>query len=352
MKEFTILILVCTIGTTLAIAQKPPERCSEVATASSLGEELKKLDRALDDAAERGDTTLFQNVLAEEMINIDPQGTISKKAAVLQNVQPPKAGTKLTITAADIQTFVVGTTGIVTSNKTQKWEWKNGSNSDHYRETNTYARQNGQWRLVASQTSHAPPPYSAKDVDLNIAIDESQVCGNQNAPVVLIEFADYECPYCRQFANDTFKQIERDYIDAKRIGFVFHDFPLESSHPNAFKAAWAAQCAAAQGHLWEMNRKLLAESALLTQDHLLSNAEAIGLNMPAFSQCLVDESLSGLIRRKMQEATKLGIDGTPMFVVGIRKPGSNKVRGLRMIEGGYPYDVFRATLDSLLATQD
>jgi len=166
-------------------------------------DELKKIDRKLDEASERGDATVFERFLADEMINVSPEGTVSKKTDIIQNVKPPKNGTTLTIIATDVQAFVWGESGIVTSNKTAKWQHSKGPYSDEYRETNTYARKDGQWLLIASQTSHAPPPYSAKDVNLNLTMDETQIAGNRNANVVLVEFADYESgarePLIRQY---------------------------------------------------------------------------------------------------------------------------------------------------------
>ena len=286
------------------------------------------------------------------MINVSPEGVISKRTDVIQNVRPPKQGTTLTITAKDIQAFVSGDTGVITSNKTARWQSPSGAYSDEYRETNTYSHKGNQWLLIASQTSHAPPPYSAKDVNLNLTVDETQIGGNRNATVILVEFADYECSHCRQFASDTMKQIAHDYIDNGRIGFVFHDFPIESSHPHAFSAALAALCAGQQGHLWEMNHKLLAESSVLTREGLFRDAEAMKLDMVKFGGCFADEKTAAQLRQRMREASEVGIDGTPMFILGIRKPGSNTVKGLRMIEGGYPYEVFKATLDMLIASQN
>jgi len=314
--------------------------------------ELKKIDRELDAAFEKGDVSFFQRLLAEDMINVMSEGTISKKTDFLQDVKPPKAGTTLTITEQEVQVFVLGDTGIVTSNKTARWQRSNGSSSDAYRETNTYVRKDEQWFLLASDISHAPPPYTAKDVNLNLTVDETRMAGNRNASVVLVEFADYECPYCRDFASNTMKQIERDYIDSGRIGFIFHDFPIESSHPHAFSAALAALCAGEQGRLWEMNHKLLAESNALERDVLFRDAETVKLDMTKFAGCFADVKTAARLHQGMREASQLGIDGTPMFVLGIRKPGSNTIKGLRMIEGGYPYDVFKATLDMLIATQN
>jgi len=332
------------------LGQKATARCQDGGSGSDpVSEEVKRLDRELDDAATRGDSAVFQQLLAEAMINVGPEGTVTKKADVLRDIRPPKAGTKLSITAADIEVYVFGDTAIITSNKIAKWERSNGSSSDPYRETNTYVRKGGRWQLIASQQSHAPPPYTAKDVQLSLNVDEAQIGGNKKAAVVLIEFADYQCPYCRQFAAETMKQIERDYINTGRIGFIFRDFPIESSHPYAFKASVAAQCASQQGRLWEMNHKLLAEPMALTPDDLLSQAGAIKLDMTKFRQCFESEGAEGRVRQGMREASQLGIDGTPMFLVGIRKPGTGTIKVLRMIEGGYPYDVFKATLETLIA---
>ena len=148
------------------------------------------------------------------------------------------------------------------------------------------------------------------------------------------------------------KQIQHDYIDNGRIGFVFHDFPIESSHPRAFSAALAALCAGDQGHLWEMNQKLLAESSVLERENLFGYAEAMKLDMAKFGECFADQKMALRLRESMRAASEIGIDGTPMFLLGIRKPGSNTIMGLRMIEGSYPYEVFKATLDMLIATQN
>ena len=328
-------------------------RCEDSSTTpAATSDELRKIDRELDDALQRGDVEFFQRLLAEEMINVTPEGSIYKKNEFLQDVKPQKAGRTLTITEKDVQVFACGNAGVVTSNKTAVWKSAKDSTTDDYRETNTYVRKDGQWFLLASQTSHAPPSYTAKDVNLNLTVAENQIGGNKNASVVLVEFGDYECPHCRQFAKDTMKQIERDYIDNGRIGFVFHDFPIESNHPHAFSAALAALCAGEQGHFWEMNHKLFAESSALAREDLFRDVETMKLDMAKFGGCFADDKTAARLRQTMREAGELGIDGTPMFILGIKKPGSNTIKGLRMIEGGYPYDVFKATLDMLIATQN
>ena len=101
-----------------------------------------------------------------------------------------------------------------------------------------------------------------------------------------------------------------------------------------------------------MNQKLLAESSELERENLFGYAEAMKLDMAKFGTCFADQRTTLRLRQSMRDAGEIGINGTPMFLVGIRKPGSRTIKGLRMIEGGYPYDVFKATLDTLIATQN
>jgi predicted DsbA family dithiol-disulfide isomerase len=101
-----------------------------------------------------------------------------------------------------------------------------------------------------------------------------------------------------------------------------------------------------------MNHKLLADPMALTPDDLMRQAEALRLDMAKFRQCLESNDAEASVRQRMREASELGIEGTPMFLVGIRKPGSGAIRALRMIEGGYPYEVFKATLETILAAQE
>ena len=100
-----------------------------------------------------------------------------------------------------------------------------------------------------------------------------------------------------------------------------------------------------------MNHKLLADPMALAPDDLVAKARALNVDMTKFRLCFEDQSSAALVRQRMREASDLGIDGTPMFLVGIRKPGSSTIKALRMIEGGYPYDVFKATLEALIAAQ-
>jgi protein-disulfide isomerase len=172
--------------------------------------------------------------------------------------------------------------------------------------------------------------------------------GSKLAGVVLIEFSDYQCQHCRRFATQTMKQIETDYIGSGRVGFILRHSPSEDVHEYAFKAAEAVQCAGAQGRFWEMHRRLFEEPMALGEKELLEHAQTLGLDIAAFQQCLSSEETAMALRRQMRETAAIGLKGTPLFLVGVKKPNDNNVRVLRMIPGTYPYDVFKTTLDTVL----
>ena len=202
MKRFSLIVACIITLTQLTVGQTPPGRCHDCGSSiSTVTEELTKLDREIDAAFERADVTALQRLLAEDMVNVNPDGTISKRSDILRDVKPQAPGSSLSITAASIQVYSFGDTTIITSIKTAKWVRPSGTKSEQTRETNTYARRDGRWQLIASE-SHAPPPYSARDVHLNLKVDDAQIAGNKKAKVVLIEFADYQCDYCRRFAAE------------------------------------------------------------------------------------------------------------------------------------------------------
>ena len=349
MKQILSIAACVMIAPQLVTSQTPSGLLNQNQPSSATLQELKKLDSKLDDAYLRGDRKLFERVLADDMISVNAQGDVARKTEILSQISHPAAGLKFSILAEDIQVYLFGDTAIVTSRKTLKEE--QSSSSDQYRDTNTYVRKDGRWQLIAGQQARLPPPYSAKEVELDLKIDDALMSGNKRATVVLIEFLDYECPMCRKFAVGTMKQIEKHYIDAGRVGFIVHHNPLEDIHPYAFKAAEAAQCAGAQSKFWDMHRRLFQEPMALTQDDLLAGAQTLKLDMTKFRECLSDEKTAVKLRQEMLQAAGIGVKGTPIFLIGVKKPDDSSVKVLRMIQGAYPYDVFRATLDTMINAQ-
>src|SRR3989454_2777070 len=139
--------------------------------------------------------------------------------------------------------------------------------------------------LVNSLRERGGP--TTRDVrDLTISVGHSPSQGSDTAVLTLVEFSDYQCPFCGRYARETSPQIRRDYIVTGKLKYVFRNFPIESIHPNAFKAAEAAHCAGERGKYWEMHDRLFANQGALASAQLLLHAQALGLDPQPFSQCL------------------------------------------------------------------
>src|SRR5215470_15185257 len=135
--------------------------------------------------------------------------------------------------------------------------------------------------------------------------------GGAKAPVTIVEFSDYQCPFCKR-AEGVVDQVMTTYGDKVRL--VFRDYPLPM-HPQARPAAEAANCANAQGKFWEYHAKLFANQSALGEDKLKEYAQEVGLDPAKFAECLAQKPFSAAIDKDMSEATKLGINGTPAFFI-------------------------------------
>ena len=175
--------------------------------------------------------------------------------------------------------------------------------------------------------------------------------GSQSARLVLIEFTDYQCPFCGRHFQQTSPQIDRDYVNTGRVRHVLRDFPLESIHKDAFKAAEAAHCAGDQGQYWQMHDRLFNSQNALAADDLASYASALGLDVPKFKQCLDSNKYAGKIRQDLSDAQKVGVQATPSFLLGVAEPGGSSVKVVKAIAGAHPYPVFKEAIDSLLAAE-
>jgi protein-disulfide isomerase len=169
--------------------------------------------------------------------------------------------------------------------------------------------------------------------------------GRPDAPLTMVEFTDLQCPYCRQYATTTFDQIKRDWIDTGRLRYVSRDFPLDF-HPLAMQAARAARCAGEQGRFWEMRMNLMRNANLLSSDYITKTAGDLKLDSKAFATCAASTKFDAEIQADMQEGLRIGVEGTPTFVIG-RTAGSS-VEG-PMIVGALPYAQFDAKLKQLLS---
>ena len=172
------------------------------------------------------------------------------------------------------------------------------------------------------------------------------VLGRDDAPVTMVEFADYRCPFCRKFHAETFAELKRNYIDTGQVRYISRDLPLEF-HPNAPSAALAARCAGEQHKFWEMRELMVENAATLNPDSILQYGKDAKLNMPAFRACLGDRKYSSAIQKDIADAGALGITGTPSFVVG--RTGKDQIEGVRIV-GAVPYNAFETVINKLLSS--
>lgn len=195
----------------------------------------------------------------------------------------------------------------------------------------------------------APAPAVAI-VDSLIDTAGSASRGATEAKVAIVEFSDYECPFCARHAQQTVPDLAREYVDTGKVRYIFKNLPLESIHPNAFKAAVAAECAGEQGQYWPMHDVLFANQRALDAASLVKHGQAAALDAPRFQQCLDSSRHDARIRQDLTEGGRIGANSTPTFFIAVTTPGDTKVRAIRLIRGAYPYATFKAAIDAVLAT--
>lgn len=207
-------------------------------------------------------------------------------------------------------------------------------------------------KALLQQQRPAPVPQQAQQppaplVD-TLAVADAATRGNAAAKLTIIEFSDFECPFCARYVRDTYKQIQKEYVDTGKVRYVFRHFPLAQIHPNATRAAEASECARVQGKFWEYHDRLFANPRALAIADLNRYGTELGLNMPAFEQCLAGQT-AAKVRKDLSEAAQAGMAGTPTFFIGTSTP-DGKVKVLKKMVGALPYDAFKAAFDELLAT--
>jgi protein-disulfide isomerase len=198
-------------------------------------------------------------------------------------------------------------------------------------------------RLLEKQNQPAVrsqlPPMPQVPQTGKLRLEGGYSLGSKGAPVTIVEFTDYQCPFCRTFESTTFAEIRKKYIDTGKVRFVIRDFPLAQMHPDATQAAEAAHCAGDQGQFWPMHDALFGDASKLGKDGLIDSAANLKLDMEAFRSCLDSGKHKLEIQKDQQVASSLQINGTPAFLVG--KTAGEEVSGA-IIVGAQPFSVFEA----------
>jgi protein-disulfide isomerase len=198
----------------------------------------------------------------------------------------------------------------------------------------------------SGSTAGAETGSSSDQQAVETSVDDDAVMGSADAKATIVEFSDYQCPYCRVFWKNTFPQLKSEYIDKGLVRFVYRDFPLDF-HEMAQKYAEATECAADQDKFWEMHDKIFAEQEKkgsgttisgITVDDVKKWAQQIGLDSAAFDQCLNSDKYAQEVKDDLADGEKAGVSGTPSFVINGQ-----------LLEGAQPFSAFKAVLDKVLA---
>ncbi len=197
--------------------------------------------------------------------------------------------------------------------------------------------------LPAQQPSQTSPPPI-----IYVSLDDDPVKGDPNAPVTVVEYSDFQCPFCSRFYQQTLPQLEKKYIETGKVKFVYKDFPIDGIHPNARPAHIAAECADEQGKFWEYHDLLFDKqgewkgiSTVDVDAKFKEYATDLGLSSE-FASCLKSDKISEEVNQDYLEGQRHGATGTPTFFIGNDKDGFVKLRGAQ------PFASFESQIESYL----
>ena len=175
---------------------------------------------------------------------------------------------------------------------------------------------------------------------VDVSVDDDAAMGDESAKVTIVEFSDFECPYCARFHKDTLPQLESDYIDKGKVRFVYRDFPL-SFHKDSKEASMAAECARKQGGdklFFKYHDTLYENQASFGTDNFKKWAADLGLNTSEFDDCLDNKTTESEVDKDFSDGSSYGVSGTPAFFVNGR-----------IVTGAQPFSVFKTLIDEELA---
>lgn len=204
-------------------------------------------------------------------------------------------------------------------------------------------------KVTAQGTANQQNPGAIPDGELlgeavNVNAGSLPMLGSEDAKVTIIEFSDFQCPYCKRFYDETMQQLISEYVDTGKVRIAYRHMPL-AIHPNAQDAGEASMCANDQDRFWDYHDKLfetfdqwtpLAVSEL--PDMFTTFASELGLNTQEFNSCLTSDKYDQYVKDDMVQGSEAGVTGTPTFFIN-GKP----------LVGAYPYDTFKTILDEELA---
>lgn len=197
--------------------------------------------------------------------------------------------------------------------------------------------------LLQSVTRGRGAPRESQPTEVSIA--GSSFLGEADAPVVLIEFSDYQCPFCLRHFQTVMPQLRAGSVAEGTLKYVMKEFPIDSIHPLARKASQAALCAGDEGAYWAMHDKILEDPRRLRPRDLQSHAAELDLDEDDFAECLESNVKNDQVNADLALGQSLGVRGTPSFLVGIANPQDpTKVTAVELIRGAQPLAVFQQAI--------
>ncbi|HEX7042777.1 MAG TPA: DsbA family protein [Patescibacteria group bacterium] len=253
---------------------------------------------------------------------VEPQVMeMPKKRFSFPKINLPKSPTPYLVGLLIVASFLLG----MLLTKVQYLEGQQGSNTGN----------------TAGTQPAGAQPTTAPGTPVDVSVGNLPVLGNKDAKVKVIEFADFQCPFCEQWFSQVEPQIKKDYIDTGKIAFYWRDYPFLGQESDY--AASAARCANEQGKFWEFHDYLYQHqgqenSGTFSKDNLKGFAASLGLNTDQFNSCLDADKYSKDYQTDLSDGQKAGVNGTPtVYVNGVA------------IVGAQPYTAFKSAIDQALS---
>ncbi|RDJ31194.1 MAG: DsbA family protein [Crenarchaeota archaeon] len=203
---------------------------------------------------------------------------------------------------------------------------------------------------VIGPTRTQPTQPQTGSTTLFISLDDDPIKGNPDAEITIVEFSDFQCPFCERFHRTTLPLLEQNYLSTGKVNFVYRDFPIQGIHPNAVPAALASECADDQGKFWEyhdllfVNQKNWQDLEIpVAVNTFKQYASSLDLDMQEFNDCFESGKYLAEINADLEDGRQYGVTGTPGFFVG------NEKTGFTRIIGAQPYSVFQEILNEKLS---
>ncbi len=198
-----------------------------------------------------------------------------------------------------------------------------------------------QEQLAQLSEALTPLPQGVERVRIEASPDDDTPLGSADAPIVIVEFSDFQCPFCRRFWEQTLPQLKKAYVETGKVKFFYRDFPL-GFHPNAQPAAEATECADEQGAYWAMHDHIFKNQAEWAGDALVKvrfrrYAEELRLDAAKFSDCLDSGRYAEEVQKDYQDGILYGVEGTPTFFIN----------GYKVV-GAQPFEVFKKLIEAKL----